>query len=339
MKSRTIISMLAVVATLFGTNCATAQNPDNAIVLNKEDGARLVGTWSTPESGEIKATIVLATGSGQQDRDETILNHKPFRAIAERLNKEGYAVLRLDDRGVGASTGDMANATTATMTGDIRSALSWLDSVAPGKSKGVLGHSEGGLIAVSLAGEPLCDFIVTLAAPAMPGDSIILTQGRAVTEAMTGRYDAEPLQKELLSIAKSDMPYDEAKEVLTIKVSEQIGAQASIPMVKKQIELQVETLLSPWYREFLRMDPTTSIKAVNKPWLALNGDKDFQVLPINLSIIGELNPTAQCVLLPDHNHLFLECTTGLPQEYAALTGDISDATLDAIVSWLNSLKF
>ena len=110
-------------------------------------------------------------------------------------------------------------------------------------------------------------------------------------------------------------------------------------MVKKQIELQVETILSPWYREFLRTDPASDIKAVNKPWLALNGDKDFQVLPINLSIIGELNPTAQCVLLPDHNHLFLESTTGLPQEYAALTGDISDATLDAIVSWLNSLKF
>ncbi|MDE5806943.1 MAG: alpha/beta hydrolase [Muribaculaceae bacterium] len=313
------------------------QNQDNAVVYNKADSACLVGTWLVPENRSPKAAIVLATGSGQQDRDETILNHRPFRVLAEKLSNEGYAVLRLDDRGVGNSTGDIANATTATFTSDIASALEWMDSVAPGVKKGVLGHSEGGLIAINLAQNPLCDFIITLAAPAFPGDSIILSQGRAVSVAMLGRYDAEPLQKELLATAKSDLPYEEAKEKITGLMNEQLGAQANIPMVKKQVELQVETVLTPWFREFLRADPTSAISAVNKRWLALNGEKDFQVLPNNLTRIADLNYNAECVLLPSHNHLFLECTSGLPQEYSMLQGDISNETLKTITDWLNGM--
>ncbi len=311
-------------------------NSDNAIVYNVADSALLVGTWLAPESGNMKGALVLATGSGQQDRDETILNHKPFRAIATRLVKEGYGVLRLDDRGIGKSRGEVANATTADFTRDMQAALSWIDSVSPGVKKGVLGHSEGGLIAINLAKDPKCDFIITLGAPAFPGDSIILTQARAVTVAMTGSYPGEALQKELLSIAKSDMPYEQAKEILLTRLGEQVGPQINIPMVKKQIEMQVEVLLSPWYRTFLRTDPAEAIKDVNKPWLAINGEKDFQVLPDNLSRIAHLNYNAECYLLPGHNHLFLECNTGLPQEYASLKGDISEKTLETIVNWLNS---
>ena len=310
---------------------------DNAIVYNKRDSACLVCTWLMPENDDPKAAIVLATGSGLQDRDETLLNHRPFRAIAERLSKEGYAVLRLDDRGVGKSTGDVTNATTTTLTGDIAAALEWMDSVAPNVKKGVLGHSEGGLIAINLAQNPKCDFIITLAAPSFPGDSIILSQGRAVTTAMMGKYDAEPLQKKLLAIAKSDIPYEEAKINITALLAEQLGEQFNLPIVKKQVDLQVETVLTPWYREFLRTDPTEAIRAVNKRWLALNGEKDFQVLPQNLAHIKEINYNAECMILPGHNHLFLECTTGLPQEYTLLKGDISEDTLNMIVDWLNNL--
>lgn len=317
--------------------CATpSSDADNAVVYNKTDGARLVGTWSAPESGKPKAVLVLATGSGQQDRDETVMNHRPFRAIAECLTKEGYGVLRLDDRGVGGSTGDLANATTDDFARDIAAGLAWLDSVSPETPKGVLGHSEGGLIAIKLAKDPLCDFIVTLGAPAMRGDSITLTQGRAVTVAMMGRYDAEPLQKTILATAKSDLPYDEAKAKIMGMMMEQLGAQAAIPGVKNQLEGQVELILSPWYRNFLRYDPAQDIREVSKPWLALNGDKDFQVLPVNLELIGELNPNAERRLLPSHNHLFLECSTGLPTEYITLQGDISELTLQTIVDWLNS---
>ncbi|MDE6007736.1 MAG: alpha/beta hydrolase [Muribaculaceae bacterium] len=290
---------------------------DNAVVINKTDSAALVGTWLMPENATPKAAIVLATGSGLQDRDETVLNHRPFRAIAERLSKEGYAVLRLDDRGVGKSSGDVVNATTATLTGDIAAGLEWMDSVAPNIKKGVLGHSEGGLIAVNLAQNPKCDFIITLATPSYPGDSIILQQARAVTTAMMGRFEGEPMQKKLLS--------------------DQLGEQFNLPIVKKQVELQVETLLSPWYREFLRTDPTEAIRAVNKRWLALNGEKDYQVLAKNLAHIKEINYNAECMILPEHNHLFLECSTGLPQEYALLKGDISEETLKLIVDWLNSI--
>ncbi|MDE6791928.1 MAG: alpha/beta hydrolase [Muribaculaceae bacterium] len=290
---------------------------DNAVVINKTDSAALVGTWLMPENATPKAAIVLATGSGLQDRDETMLNHRPFRAIAERLSKEGYAVLRLDDRGVGKSSGDVVNATTATLTGDIAAGLEWMDSVAPNIKKGVLGHSEGGLIAVNLAQNPKCDFIITLATPSYPGDSIILQQARAVTTAMMGRFEGEPMQKKLLS--------------------DQLGEQFNLPIVKKQVELQVETLLSPWYREFLRTDPTEAIRAVNTRWLALNGEKDYQVLAKNLAHIKEINYNAECMILPGHNHLFLECSTGLPQEYASLKGDISEETLKLIVDWLNNI--
>ncbi|MBD5347894.1 MAG: alpha/beta hydrolase [Bacteroides sp.] len=310
---------------------------DNAIIYNKRDSARLVGTWLMPEDANPKAALILVTGSGLQDRDETILNHRPFRAIAERLSKEGYAVLRLDDRRVGKSTGDVINATTNTLTGDIAAALEWIDSVAPNVKRGVLGHSEGGLIAINLAQNPKCDFIITLAAPSWPGDSIILSQGRAVTTAMVGKYEAEPIQKKILSIAKSDIPHEEAKAGITALLAGQLGEQFNMPIVKKQVDLQVETVLTPWYREFLRTDPTESIRAVNKRWLALNGEKDFQVLPQNLAHIKELNYNAECMILPGHNHLFLECATGLPQEYTMLKGDISEETLNMIVNWLNNL--
>ena len=331
---------LSVVAVLIGMSAfaapdASAPNVYNAVVYNHQDSARLVGTWLLPETTTPKAVLVLAGGSGQQDRDETIMNHKPFRAIAERLSKEGYGVLRLDDRGVGGSTGDVANATTADFTRDVAAALAWLDSVSPDAPKGILGHSEGGLIAINLAQDPLCDFIITLGAPAMPGDSIILQQGRAVTQAMMGRYDAEPIQKSLLAIAKSDLGYDEAKVKLMEIMMKQLGAQADLPGVRNQVEMQVEVILSPWYRHYLRYDPAPAITEVSKPWLALNGDKDFQVLPENLELIGQFNPRADRILLPSHNHLFLECTTGLPQEYFLLKGDISETTLQTVVDWLN----
>lgn len=331
-----LIGMVAWAHGMFAQTVVTeAEAVDNAVVWNAAEGARLVGTWTAPENP--KAVIVLASGSGQQDRDENIMGHKPFKALAEALSKEGYGVLRLDDRGVGGSTGEVKTATTANFTNDIACALAWMDSIAPGKPKGVLGHSEGGMIAINLAQNPLCDFIITLGAPAMPGDSIILTQGRAVTEAMTGRYDGEPLQKQLLSLAKGDLSKDEAKKQMMELLTAQLGAQAYIPGVKQQLEGQVEMMLSPWYREFLRTDPAPAIKAVNKPWLALNGDKDYQVLPVNLELIGQLNPQAKCVMLPNHNHLFLETTNGLPQEYMMLKGDISDETIAVILRELPAL--
>lgn len=311
-----------------------ADLPDNAVVYNSTDSARLVGTWIMPENGKIKAALVLASGSGLQDRDETIMNHRPFRAIANRLREKGYGVLRLDDRGVGKSSGDVEKATTETFTTDIAAALDWLDSVAPGVKKGVLGHSEGGLIAINLAQNPKCDFIITLAAPAFPGDSIILAQGRDLTVAMSGRYDAEPVQKKILSTAKSELSYDEAKTAILEIMSDQLGAQANLPIVKKQLEAQVETILTPWFRAFLRTDPKDAIMAVEKPWLAINGEKDFQVSYDNLDRISSLNYNAECILLPGHNHLFLECTTGWPQEYISLQGDISEETLKTITDWL-----
>ncbi len=330
---RIYILIVSLVAVAFGLRAADSE----VTVRNREAGISLAGTLTLPEGGKPKALLVFASGSGSQNRDEELLGHKPFKTIADYLASRGYASLRMDDRGVGGSQGDPSSATTLDYVSDIAAALEYADSVCGGIPLGVLGHSEGGLVAVKNAVEnPRCDFIVTIGCPAWKGDSIIMSQARALTTAMTGRWDAEPLQRKILDIAGSDMPNTQARISLYMTVAESVGSDmAKLPAVQQQINAQVDMLVSPWYRTFLRLDPADDIKSVTKPWLALNGDKDFQVLPANLTTIKELNSKADTRLLPDHNHLLQRCHTGYPQEYQGIAEDISPEALAAIADWLD----
>lgn len=307
-------------------------------VANDAAGIALAGTLTEPCDGELRGAVVLATGSGAQDRDETIFGHKPFKVIAEHLSSAGYAVLRMDDRGVGESGGDFKTAVTDDFVSDIRSGLRYLDSCYVDLPTGVIGHSEGGTIAIKCAvADKNCDFIVTLAAPAWAGDSIIMSQSRALAVALTGKWDAETRQRRLLDIAKSYQPDFQARIALFAAMSEMTGEAAQLPAVKTQISQQIDALLSPWYRAMLRYDPADDISRVTVPWLALNGTLDCQVLPGNLDTIAMLNPAAETMLLPGLNHLFQTCTTGLPMEYQSLTEPISPALLSALTRWLTSL--
>lgn len=303
-------------------------------VQNKEAGIALAGTVTLPADATPKAVVVMATGSGPQDRDETVFGHKPFKAIAEHLSANGYVVLRMDDRGVGESEGERQEATTEDFTGDIRAALSWVDSCYSDLPKGVMGHSEGGIIALKCA--PECDFIVTLAGPAWGGDSIVMSQSRAAAVGMTGRWDGEEIQRRLLSTLKCPMPDFQARIAATSILNQAVGEMASMSQVQEQIAQQVEMLVSPWYRAFLRYDPADDVRKVKIPWLALNGSKDTQVLPANLQTFKELNPSVTTVELPDLNHLFQRSVTGLPDEYARLSDDFAPSALAAILDWLNS---
>lgn len=337
LKRFIVAGVMAVVVTVSVDARQPNFSESEVTVVNDAGNVSLAGTLTRPAEGVLKGAVVLATGSGQQNRDEEIMGHRPFRSIAERLSTAGYAVLRLDDRGIGGSTGDFASATTDDFVSDISAALHYVDSCCRGVPAGVIGHSEGGNVAIRAGvSDPKCRFIVTLAAPAWRGDSLIMSQSRALAVAMTGRWDNEPLQRRILDLAMSDMPASLARPMIYMVLSEAAGDAAKIPEVQKQLNSQVDALLSPWYRNMLRYDPTADIAGVAVPWLALNGSKDVQVLPANLETISALNGKAVTRLLDGHNHLFQRAATGMPQEYATIVEDISEDTLDAIVEWLDA---
>ena len=323
---------------LMACAAAMAFESEDVRIRNARDGVMLAGTLLTPDGGNPKAAILLASGSGGQDRDETVLGHKPFKAIAEALAGEGYAVLRVDDRGVGESTGNPSDITLESNLRDAAAAVEWLDSAYHAAPTGIIGHSEGGLTAVRMAANGQADFIVTLAAPAWAGDSIVMSQGKAMAESMAGHWDGEALQRKILDVAKSNLPTPLARTSIYMDMASTLGDMAKLPQVQEQLMKQVEAVVSPWYRGFLRYDPAADIRRVGVPWLALNGSKDMQVLPGNLADIKKLNPEATTRLLDGLNHLFLPSATGSPAEYASLPGDFSAEAVTVIANWLDGLE-
>lgn len=334
LMKRIVISLMTAAVGI--SSFAAGFSSRDVKIRNERAGLTLAGTVTIPESAP-RAAIVMATGSGPQNRDEEVFGHRPFRAIAEYLSDHGYLVLRMDDRGVGESEGGedaYITCTTADFAGDITAGLQWLDSCYTGVPKGVMGHSEGGAIALMCA--PECDFIVTLAGPAWSGDSIVMSQCRAAAVALTGRWDGESMQRRLLDVVKGNLPDFQARIILTSILNEAYGEMAAMPMVQERVGKQVDVLLAPWYRAFVRYNPSADAAAVKVPWLALNGEKDTQVLPGNLDTFRELNPAVTTVLLPDHNHLFQHCVTGLTSEYVTIGEDFSAEALEAILKWLDS---
>lgn len=305
-------------------------------VANAGAGIELGGTLSIPEGGAPKGVIVMATGSGAQNRDEEVFGLKPFKVLSDALTDAGFAVLRTDDRGIGASTGDLKESSLEDLCTDITAQFEYLDSIFPGVPRGVLGHSQGGSLAIKTAAHGGCDFIITMGAPAWAGDSIVMAQSRALAVAAVGRWDAEAQQRRLLDIAKGPMPDAFAKAMLLSAMADFYGDAAKLPQVRERLQVEAAQMTSPSYRELLRYDPAADMDAIAVPWLALNGAKDFQVPPANLKTIKEHNPQAQCVELEGHNHLFQECTTGMLDEYSRLGQSPSAATVDAIVNWLAS---
>ena len=305
-------------------------------VYNKNAGISLGGTLTLPEAAEPKAAVLLATGSGAQNRDEEVMGHRPFKVLAEYLSDNGYAVLRLDDRGIGESGGDPAASTSDDYASDLGCAMQKLDSIlGPSLPKGVIGHSEGGSVAIKMAVDnPACRFIVTMGAPAWRGDSIIMSQARAMATAMTGRWDGEEAQRRLLDLVGSDLSQPVLYAMLYTELADKVGG-APTAQVARQLEKTAEIMSAPSYRSIVKYDPAADISSVAVPWLALNGEKDMQVLPGNLATIAELNPSATTRLMAGHNHLMQRCTSGMVQEYSTIVEDISEETLRTISSWLD----
>lgn len=313
----------------------------------------LAGTLTKPKGSGIYPAMVLVTGSGPQNRDEEILEHKPFAVIADYFSKKGWAVLRYDDRGVGKSKGDFASATTANFTKDAISAIKFLRTRKDIEKAnvGICGHSEGGIIAQQIAADGITNpsFIMLLAGSGINGADILALQNKAILEASgvdtaLAAWYARYLRTEVYPTIMNDKPRESVANTLaesldrmaTTFSAEELHALGINTNVTKAMLMQ---LLTPWMREFLQYDPRNNLRKITCNVLALFGEKDKQVLPeVNAQAIKKNCTKAEVHIFPQLNHLFQTAETGLPMEYGGIQETFSPIVLNKMEEWLNKIK-
>jgi uncharacterized protein len=323
---------------------------------NATAGIDLAGTFTKPETGGPFTAVVLLTGSGGQDRDETVFGHKPFLVLSDHLTHAGVAVLRFDDRGVARSGGSQQDATSLDFVTDANAAVEYLKSrpdVNP-RRIGLIGHSEGGLIAPAAALRSRdVAFQVLLAGPAMRGDSLILIQAEAIMKASGADAstiaDYRGVQKRIFDAVESEP--DTAAATLKVRallegvmagMTEAEKAQSGLS--EQSIPMQIRQVNSPWFRFFLAYDPVPVLAKTKIPTLALWGGNDLQVPPASNRPLMEAafakagNRRAVCRVMPSLNHLFQTCETGAPSEYARIDETFSPVALNAVSEWIAGIK-
>jgi len=325
---------------------------------NATGGSTLAGTLTVPRSAGPHPAVVLISGSGPQDRDESLLGHKPFLVLADHLTRNGIAVLRYDDRGVGSSTGAFATATSQDFMMDALAAVAFLKSRSgiDAAKIGLAGHSEGGLIApMAAARSSDVAFLVLLAGPGVNGEEILYLQAAKI---MRASGVPEPviarnreMQKVMFDIVKQEPDAAAAAERMRTRIRESLAGMSAEERqtlsaggenTDAAIETQIRQVNSPWFRYFLTFDPATALSRVTVPVLALNGELDLQVpheqnLPVieaALRSAGNRDVTAR--MLPRLNHLFQTAMTGAPAEYVNIEETFSPAALGLIASWINT---
>jgi uncharacterized protein len=302
----------------------------------------LAGTLTIPAgAGPFPAALLMA-GSGPQNRDEFLAGHRPLLVLADALARKGFAVLRYDKRGIGKSTGDFATATTEDFTRDGEAALGFLKARKEilREKIGVIGHSEGGLIAPILAAQGGVAWIVLLAAPGEIGEKTMLAQSKAISEAA-----GMPLEQVAQSLEFDRQAYATVREerdaaVLEKKLDAMVissgMAEGALPAT---VAAQIHMLSSPWFRYFLDYDPAPALQKVKCPALVLNGSKDLQVLAAeNLPLIQKAledagNKEISVREMPDLNHLLQHAESGTPAEYGTIEETISPEVLELITEW------
>ena len=306
---------------------------------NKAQNITLAATLTIPQGKGPFRGVVLITGSGPQDRDESLLGHKPFLVLSDYLTRHGIAVLRADDRGVGKSTGIFAKGTTADFATDAEAGVAYLKTrpeIDPHRI-GLVGHSEGGVIAPMVAARNKdVAFIVMMAGTGVPGDQILPAQGEAIEIAM-GKSPEQAAknaanEKEMLRLVETEK--DDA--ILQKELKEKMAGE--VP--EAQIGLQISQITSVWFRYFLTYDPATALRKVTCPVLAINGSLDKQVLPsqnlpaIRKALADAGNQHAEVDELPGLNHLFQTAKTGSPTEYSTIEETMSPVALDKMATWI-----
>jgi uncharacterized protein len=310
---------------------------------NKVQGDTLAGTLTIPEGEGPFTAVLLITGSGPQDRDETLMGHKPFLVLSDWLTRKGIEVLRVDDRGVAKSTGAFDTATTADFATDVEAGVAFLKArpeVNP-KKIGLIGHSEGGVIAPMVAARNAdVGFIVMLAGTGVPGDRILVEQRKLIEEA-SGMLEADAEKSAVeemavLKLAESEKDNPDLEKDLKAKLAGSVK--------EPELGAQVKALTSPWFLYFLTYDPAPTLRKVKCPVLVLSGEKDLQVPPAqNLPVIRKAleeggNKNFEIVELPELNHLFQTAKTGSPMEYGVIEETMSPVALEKMTGWIVGLK-
>ncbi|MDE2943453.1 MAG: alpha/beta fold hydrolase [Gemmatimonadota bacterium] len=334
---------------------AEAPVPYRAEEVSFENGdLHFAGTLTLPEGTGPFPGVVLITGSGPQDRDEVVAGFAVFRLLSDHLTRQGIAVLRYDDRGVGGSTGSVSASTTADFAGDALAGLARLSEhpdVDPARV-GLVGHSEGAIVApLAASRSDAVRFAVLLAGSTVPGTEILYEQSAAIQRASGVPEDRiewnTDFQRRLFAALEAGEDLETYREELGAAIREGVEAlpeeqRAAISdvdsYVQTQIDGQINRVETPWFRHFLTYDPVEGLRGTRVPVLALFGGLDLQVLvdqnrpPLEEALAG--NPDVTVEVLPRANHLFQAATSGSPAEYATLEHDFVDGFLDTISDWI-----
>ena len=294
--------------------------------------AILKGTFVIPENASRQTPVMLmVTGSGLQNRDEEIFEHKPFAVIADVLARAGIATLRYDDRGFGESTGDVVNCTTEDLKNDAFAGVQLLRSRFD--KVGVIGHSEGGTIALMLAAEKKVDFIVSLAGMAVSGKETLLWQNRLALAAANIPSETIDLYCKAL-----DEVFDACISGTAMPSTTQYNLPTSLAQNLAVVTKQLQT---PYMKQFLTLDSRPLLGNITCPVLALNGSKDTQVEPeSNLGALRsglQKNAKNKLEAIEGVNHLFQHCKTGMATEYGNIEETIAPEVLEKMVYWLSNL--
>lgn len=308
---------------------------------NESAGVTLEGTLSMPRADGPHPAVVLVAGSGAQDRDGTVMGHKPLLVLADTLTRRGVAVLRFDERGVGASGGVHASATTADLADDVRAAVDALaqrDDV-DGDRIGIVGHSEGGLIAPRVANATdRVAFVVLLATPALPGRQIILDQIDRMNAAEGVDAPTRAVMRGTQQRFFSALTQDADSSAIARDLRRLMLDVRGIP--EDRIDAEIRRLMQPWFRYFIEYDPRPALRDLDVPVLALSGSNDLQVAPdTNLTVLRRAleagaNPPHTLRLLDGLNHLLQPADTGAVSEYAAIETTMAPQALGLIADWI-----
>lgn len=321
-------------------------------VDNKLDSVILAGTLTLPSREGKYPVVILISGSGPQNRDEELLNHKPFLVLSDYLTRNGIGVFRYDDRGTASSTGNYNSATTEDFARDVNAIVEYLMTrkEIDHAHIGLIGHSEGGIIAPMVASKSKdVSFIVMMAGTGIPGNELLLLQQEAILK-VSGEKEAQikemtTFNKEIFNIILNESNDDSITSQLTAyikKVSKSNPEWMSSNKLDEEslIRMTVKSIDTPWMKYFIRHNPALVLQKVKCPVLAINGSKDLQVPPKeNLAAIKKAldlagNSKVTIKELPGLNHLFQECTTGNPSEYSQIDQTISPVALEEISGWI-----
>lgn len=320
---------------------------------NERDGLTLAGTLTIPEGAGRHPAVVLISGSGPQDRDESLMEHKPFLVLADYLTRRGIAVLRYDDRGTAASSGDFSSATTADFARDAAAAVDFLRGhprIDPARI-GLVGHSEGGLVAPLVAAERNdVALVVLLAAPGVQGATIVREQSVSIARAEGASEVTLRLQQAVMNAVvtvvegaapDADLPSEIQRAVAELVATRPEDQRAIASAERAEFLGQLPTYTNAWFRYFVRHDPRAVLKRVHCPVLAVAGSKDVQVAPTsNLAEIERAlaqggNTDHQIVELSGLNHMFQACESGAVSQFISIPETFNPVALETIERWIS----